>query len=128
MPFTLFKARRVQKTEVKLVPKTSVPVQAEYSAPFVFTPLDQRPGLLPLGVAQKSPEIVYRSLELLDKVVEFRQAQSLKLVSLKEAQETNHIKRRNEGFEIEEVNAIQAKWAAIWEFVRLDSELPGNVY
>lgn len=128
MLFTLFKARRVQKASVKLVPTPAEPAQATHFGSIVFTPLDQRPGLLPLGVAQKSPEIVYRSLQLLDQVVEFRQAQSLKLVSLKEAQETNSIKRRDEGFEIQETKVIEARWAAIWEFVRLDSELPGNVY
>lgn len=93
----------------------------------IFTPLDQTPGLLPLGHAQMSPEIVYRSLSLLDKVVEFRQAKTLRLVSLTEAQDSILIKHRQEGFEMEEARKLKAKWAAINEFMRLDAELPGEI-
>lgn len=124
MPFTIFKGYRVQK---KLAPKPSASVPVEYSAPIIFSPLDQQSGLLPLGVAQMSPEIVYRSLQLLDQVVEFGQARSLRLVSLAEAQETDSIKRRLEGFEVEEAERQRAKWAEYREFIRLDCELPGEI-
>ena len=69
MPFNFLKAHRAQRAEVKFTPMPSEPVQAKCFGPIVFTPLDQTPGLLPLGVAQMSPEIVYRSLNLLYQVV-----------------------------------------------------------
>ena len=79
MPFKFIKSHRAQKAEVKFTPMPSESVKAKCFGPVVFTPLDQTPGLLPLGVAQMSPEIVYRSLKLLDQVVEFEQAKVLKL-------------------------------------------------
>ena len=127
MPFNFLKAHRAQKASVKFTPMPSEPVPAKCFGSIVFTPLDQTPGLLPLGVAQMSPEIVYRSLMLLDQVVEFEQAKLLKLLPLKEAQEMSSIKRRSEGFEVEEVKQQKARWAAIREFIRLDSELPGEI-
>ena len=127
MPFKFIKAHRAQKASVKFTPMPSEPVQAKCFGPIVFTPLDQTPGLLPLGVAQMSPEIVYRSLKLLDQVVEFEQAKLLKLLPLKEAQETSSVKRRSEGFEMEEAKQQKARWAAIREFIRLDCELPGEI-
>ena len=127
MSFKFIKAHRAQKAEVKFTPMPSEPVQAKCFGPIVFTPLDQTPGLLPLGVAQMSPEIVHRSLKLLDQVVEFEQAKLLKLLPLKEAQETSSIKRRSEGFEMEEAKQQKARCAAIREFIRLDCELPGEI-
>ena len=127
MPFNFLKAHRAQRTSVKFTPMPSEPVSAKCFGPIVFTPLDQTTGLLPLGVAQMSPEIVYRSLKLLDQVVEFEQAKLLKLLPLKEAQETSSVKRRSEGFEMEEAKQQKAQWAAIREFIRLDCELPGGI-
>lgn len=99
MPFTLFKAYRVRKASLKCSPEPAADTEsAEYSPS----------PLLPHN--QSWPLIDHDGLYVVE---DFHQVETLKLVSLAEAQNDDTIRLRDEAFEVEE---------RLMERVRLDAQ------